>query len=285
MTGFARAEGHDEQFSWAWELRSVNGKGLDIRLRMPSGWERMDPQVRGAVQKRFKRGSVTLNLDIRATAEQGSLCVNRDFLKELSDVCKEMGETPQIDTLMTVRGVIEQSEDRQEASGDEQRVKAILTTLETALDALTAARSEEGARINAVLGDRLTEIAALVEDAENCAAAQPGAIQARLTQQISELLGDSAPVPEERLAQEVAVMVTKADVREELDRLRAHVAAAKDILKADGAIGRKLDFLCQEFNREANTLCSKSPDIELTNIGLALKTSIDQLREQVANIE
>lgn len=285
MTGFSRAEGHDDKFSWAWELRSVNGKGLDIRLRMPSGWERLDPQIRGAVQKRFKRGSVTLNLDIRSTTEQGSLRVNRDFLTELSDICKEMGETPQIDRLMAVRGVIEQAEDRADAAGDDDRAKAILETLNTALGALATARSEEGARIDAILADRLTEIEGLVEDAEKCAAAQPAAIQARLQQQISDLLGGSAPVAEDRLAQEVAVLVTKADVREELDRLQAHVAAARDILKAEGAVGRKLDFLCQEFNREANTLCSKSPDIDLTNIGLALKTTIDQLREQVANIE
>ncbi|RED53525.1 YicC/YloC family endoribonuclease [Aestuariispira insulae] len=285
MTGFARSEGHDDQYSWAWEVRSVNGKGLDMRLRMPPGWERLDPKVRHAIQSYFKRGSLNIGLTLRSSENQSSMRVNNELLDQLTTLCRKMGDTPKIDQLLAVRGVVEQSDDRDDAVSDEARVNAILSCLDHTLKALHAARLEEGAQTAQILNERLDEIEALVNEAEKLAVTQPEALKNRIKNQVALLLEASPALPEEKLAQEAALLAVKADVREELDRLKGHVQAARSHLGKGGAIGRKLEFLCQEFNREANTLCSKSADLELTRIGLALKSSIDQLREQIANIE
>lgn len=285
MTGFARAEGQDDQFSWAWEIRSVNGKGLDMRVRTPSGWERLDPKVRGAVQKTFRRGSLSINLDVRALSSQNAMQVNRAFLSDLVALCREEGQDANVDRLLNVRGVIESTEDQSQAVEDDTRVTAVLKTLDEALAALAKARKAEGQEIEEVLDARLGEIDALVVKAETEASNLPETIKSRLQEQIADLVDSGAGVSEERLAQEIVLLANKADVREELDRLKAHVAAGRQLLSEKGAIGRKFDFLCQEFNREANTLCSKSAAIEMTQIGLELKSIVDQLREQVANIE
>lgn len=285
MTGFARTDGADERVRWAWEARSVNGKSLDLRLRIPSGWERLDPIVRKEVGKALGRGNVTLSLEVRALKGRLPVRVNEDLLADLADRCRAAGEEPRLDRLMTVRGVVETAEDEEDLTQDATRIGAITDSLAAVLDALAAARAEEGSRIEAVLRQHLAEIEHLVVQAKDSAECQPAAIRDRLTAQIGELLADDRALPEERLAQEAAALAAKADVREELDRLIAHVEQARGLLDAGGPCGRRLDFLCQEFNREANTLCSKASALAMTRIGLDLKSAVDQLREQVQNLE
>ena len=291
MTGFARADGEAEGLSWAWEVKSVNGKGLDLRLRLPPGWDQLEPALRGAVASRLKRGNVSVNLNIEKRAAAATLRINRDVLGQVVALMREIGHevdaaAPRLDGLLAIRGVIE-SADEEEVTPErrDRRAAALLASFETALARLSEMREGEGARLSEVLHRRLDEIAALVAEAEASAAAQPEAIRARLRELVASLVEAGATVSEDRLAQEAALLVGRADVREELDRLEAHVAAARDLLREATAIGRRFDFLCQEFNREANTLCSKSSDLELTRIGLALKSAIEQLREQVQNVE
>jgi uncharacterized protein (TIGR00255 family) len=291
MTGFARADGEVEGISWAWELKSVNGKSLDLRLRLPPGFDALEPQLRASLAKRVRRGNVSANLSVNRTTPP-AIRINRDMLGRYVALASELAteikaEPPRLDGLIGLRGVIETAEDEPEAIVETRR-QAVVDGWETALDRLYAARSEEGARLDAVLQGQLAELSSLVAAASASAAAQPAAIRARLETLIGELagLGPNMPkVPEDRVAQEVAMLVSRSDIREELDRLRAHVAQAAELLGRDDAVGRQLDFLCQELNREANTLCSKSSDIELTRIGLALKVTIEQIREQVQNLE
>lgn len=286
MTGFARGDGSDDRVRWIWEARSVNGKGLDLRLRLPHGWERLDPAVRKAVQARLKRGNVSVNLDIRPVAGKSAVRVNDALLDDLIARCEAFGETPRLDALFAVRGVLDTAEDDGgELAEDEARIAAVSASLEDVLDRLAETRAEEGGRTASVLRDHLGEIEALVEEAEQCGEATAGAIRDRLAAQLAELLPEDDALPSERLAQEAAALAVKADVREELDRLRAHIDAARDLLREGGAIGRRFDFLCQEFNREANTLASKASALALTRIGLNLKAVIDRLREQVQNLE
>ncbi|HEV7368516.1 YicC/YloC family endoribonuclease [Arenibaculum sp.] len=289
MTGFARSDGAAGAHSWTFEIKSVNGRNLDVRSRLPSGFDQIDQQIRTAVAARLKRGSVSVNLSVLRQNAATQYRINRDLLDQLVALSREVaaaGVAPaRVDGLLAVRGVIETVE---EPETDEQRSEveaAMLTTLDQALDRLADARLAEGARLITVLSNHLAEIERLVRAAAGTAAAQPAALRERLRGQLAALLDAVPALPEDRLAQEAALIVSKGDVREELDRLVAHVAAARDLLARGGAIGRQLDFLCQEFNREANTLCSKSADVELTRIGLALKASIEQLREQVQNIE
>lgn len=291
MTGFARAEGSQDGFSWAWELKSVNSKSLDLRLRLPPGFDYLEPQLRSSVAARLKRGNISANLSImRSNVAAGALRVNREALDQILALVDDLaGKTaaaaPRLDGLLGLRGVLEPAEEEETPELREQRGEALLASWETALAQLVQMRAAEGARLAAVLRDRLEEVARLASAAERSAAAQPDAVKARLRALVGVLLEASPALPEERLAQEAALLVARADVREELDRLKAHLAAADDLLREGAAIGRRFDFLCQEFNREANTLCSKSADIELTRIGLALKAAIEQLREQVQNIE
>lgn len=289
MTGFARSDGAAGAHSWTFEIKSVNGRNLDVRSRLPSGFDQLDQQIRTAVAARLKRGSVSVNLSALRQNAATQYRINRDLLDQLVALSREVaaaGVAPaRVDGLLAVRGVIETVE---EPETEEQRSEveaAMLATLDQALDRLADARLAEGARLITVLSNHLAEIERLVRAAAGTAAAQPAALRERLRGQLAALLDAVPALPEDRLAQEAALIVSKGDVREELDRLVAHVAAARDLLARGGAIGRQLDFLCQEFNREANTLCSKSADVELTRIGLALKASIEQLREQVQNIE
>lgn len=291
MTGFARAQGDfaEAALAWAWEARSVNGKGLDVRLRLPPGFEAVEAAAREAVTKRFKRGNVTLGLQTRqdSTGQGAGVTVNEALLAQLMDLAKDLPPhiaPPTFDGLLQVRGVLESGD----AVLDEDTVKArdaaVLASLTTALDALAAARDAEGARLDEILTGHLATIEALTTAAAQTAAARPEAVAERLRTLVAGLL-DSTPVNEDRLAQEIALIAARIDIREELDRLTAHIAQARELLTAGGPCGRRLDFLCQEFNREANTLCSKSQDADLTRIGLDLKAVIDQLREQVQNIE
>ena len=292
MTGFARAEGKVDDLSWIWEVRSVNAKGLDLRFRPPPGFEALDPLVRAAVNKKFKRGSVSINLSTRRDTGGGAYRINEDFLAQVVARLNRLKDdlpdanSPSLDGVLGLRGVIEPVDEMMGEDTFEAIAKAMMADFGAALSGLEAMRREEGARLMAVLSDQINQVADLTGRAAAVAGAQPDAIRKRLNEQVERLIADNSAMPEERLAQEAAVLMTKADIREEIDRLRAHAEAARELLaKADGPVGRRLDFLCQEFNREANTLCSKSPDTELTTLGLDLKTVIDQLREQVQNIE
>jgi len=283
MTGFARAEGGDDAFAWVWEIRSVNGKGLDVRLRLPSAVDRLEQDVRQRVQKRFKRGSMSCHLDLKAATETPDLVVNEQLLDQLVEACKARGETPSIASLMMVRGVVEPRDDRQQAGDDDARVAAIMADFDTLVDDLAEARASEGVAVQAALEESLSDLAASLAQAKAIAEDLPPMISAKLKAQMDKLLSDA--VPDERLAQEAALLATKADIKEELDRLGAHIDSAYGLLKQDGPVGRKIDFLVQELNRETNTICSKSATIELTEIGLAMKASIDRFREQAANVE
>ncbi len=290
MTGFARADGHDDRYAWIWEVKSVNGRSLDVRCRLPPGMDRLEPQARAAVAERIRRGHVNLSLQLNRSHGPPKMRLNRELVEELIATARELGDVdgvapPRLDGLLAVRGVVEQVEEEESEEAGERRAKAIAETLNTALDDLMAARHAEGERMLSVLRAVLDDIGSCVARAAASAALRPDALKARLRKQVNALLDAGTPVPEERLAQEAALLVTKLDVREEIDRLESHLTAAHELLERGGVIGRRLDFLTQEFNREANTLCSKSGDAELTQIGLQLKAAIDQLREQVQNVE
>ena len=288
MTGFARAEGDDLGISWVWEMKSVNSKSLDLRLRLAPGFDSLEPQLRAMLAQRFRRGNFSASLAVTRTTP-AVVRVNRETLAQLVTLMNELaGEIeaapPRIDGLLALRGVVEMVEDEPDAALAERR-RAVLDSWRIALDRLANARAEEGARLSAVLRNQLAEMIALVEAAVECAAAQPAAIRERLQTMLASLADLAPGMPEERVAQEMALLVARSDIREELERLRAHIEQAADLLRQEEAVGRRLDFLCQELNREANTLCSKSADIELTRIGLSLKAAVEQFREQVQNIE
>ena len=290
MTGFARAEGEYAGTTWSWELKSVNGKNLDARCRVPSGFEVLDAKVRSALAKSFKRGNFHINLVIDNKHKPVQLQVNEDILQQVIPLATRIGNdldavAPSIDGILNLRGVLELVEEEESQDEADARLALIETSLQDAIEAMQSMRREEGARLAEIASGQLDDIERLQQDAAKLAATQPAAIQDRFNKQLSELLSDANPVSEERLAQEIAVLVTKADIREELDRLAAHVAAARELLDNGGPCGRRLDFLCQEFNREANTLCSKSSDVALTTIGIDLKATIEQLREQIQNVE
>jgi uncharacterized protein (TIGR00255 family) len=288
MTGFARAEGEADGISWVWELKSVNSRSLDLRLRLPPGFDPLEAQLRASLARRCRRGNIAATLSITRLVPP-AIRINRVVLAQIVALLGELAgdidaAPPRLDGLLGLRGVIEPVEDEPESVVEARRA-AVVDGWAEALDRLAVSRSEEGARLSATLSAQRADLAALVEAASGCAAAQPAAIRARLETLLGELIGLVPVMPQERVAQEVAMLVTRADVREELDRLRAHIAQAGALLERDDAVGRQLDFLCQELNREANTLCSKSADIELTRIGLALKVAIEQFREQVQNLE
>jgi uncharacterized protein (TIGR00255 family) len=288
MTGFARAEGEGQGISWIWELKSVNGRTLDLRLRLAPGFDALEPQLRAALAERCRRGNVAATLTVNRL-QPPAIRVNREMLGQIVGLLQELtGEIeaapPRLDGLIGIRGIIETVDEDPEPVVEARRA-AVFEGWSVALDRLAVARAAEGSRLMALLSAQRAELAVLVEAASACAAAQPAAIRARLETLLGELQGLAPTMPEERVAQELAMLVTRADVREELDRLRAHIAQAGDLLARGEAVGRQLDFLCQELNREANTLCSKSADIELTRIGLALKAAIEQFREQVQNLE
>lgn len=297
MTGFGRADGRLATLSgvgalvWVWEVRSVNGRGLDVRLRVPPGYDALEPKVRATVGKACVRGSVNITLSVKREGGADVVRLNAAVLDEVLKISEAVrarvgGAAASVDALLATRGVLEFGDGMQTEALSEADAAQILASLEVALGGLVKSRSEEGARLDAVLGDNLREIERLVAIVNASPARLPAAIEQRLREQISRLTGaDVGAFDAGRLHQEAVLLATKVDVEEELQRLRAHVSAARDMLGSGEAIGRKLDFLTQEFNREANTLCSKSNDGEITRAGLALKTVIDQMREQVQNIE
>ncbi len=288
MTGFARTRGGHGLLDWAWELKSVNGKGLEPRFRLPPGYDGLEVAARQALAKRLKRGSVQVSLTLTEQAQAPNLKINREALQAISEAMRAMEAVlplspPSADGLFRMKGVIEESQNGE--ADIEARDAALLASLDEALKALTKARAEEGARIGALLTAQLDRIATLAKAARSLASLAPDAVKQRLADQIAKLVEASSALQPERLHQEAALLAAKADVTEELDRLDAHVAQARDLLADSEPAGRRLDFLCQEFTREANTLCSKSFDIQLTRLGLDLKAVIEQFREQVQNVE
>ena len=295
MTGFARRAGRHEATSYAWELRSVNGRGLDLRLRLPPGFDALEPALREAASRRLKRGNVSAGLTLKRDAAS-ALVVDEVALDALLARALDLARrhpgmpAPRAEALLGLPGVIRPaSTDTAEPEADEAGQAALAATLagafEQALVELVAARAGEGARLAVIVIEMLARIEALVEAARGQADGQSALHRARLQTALNELLGETDPVSPERLAQEIALLATKSDIREELDRLTAHLAVANTLLTETVPIGRRFDFLMQEFNREANTLCSKSASLDLTAIGLDLKAAIEQLREQVQNIE
>jgi uncharacterized protein (TIGR00255 family) len=290
MTGFARIEGAHEGARWYWECRSVNGRGLELRFRLPPGLEGVEPAARAMAGERFKRGNVSLNLNLAQAQTTPKITVNMDVLAQIASAVQTIrtqmdAAQPTAGELLALRGVLETQEPAPSEADLTARDAAVLTSLATALDALVKARADEGRRLKAILWGQVAEVERLIAEARDLAAAQPTAMRQRLEQNVAQLLDAGASVSPERLAQELALLAVKADVREEIDRLTAHVGQARALIEEGAGAGRRLDFLAQEFNREANTLCSKSTDIALTRTGLALKAVIDQFKEQVQNVE
>ncbi|HZP20543.1 MAG TPA: YicC/YloC family endoribonuclease [Bauldia sp.] len=288
MTGFARTAGVDAGRSWVWELRSVNGKGLDIRLRLPPRLERLEAAARERVARRITRGNVQATLSFASGAEGETFRINEAVLADVLAAIERLAprvnaQPPTLDGILSIKGVVEFAEAIPET--DPTFDARLLASLDDALASLVAIRSQEGAAIAAVLGLRLDEIARLAGTAEASPARTPQAIRNRLAEQVAMLLDAAPALDPDRLFQEAVLLATKADIREELDRLSAHVEAARLLIAEGGAVGRRLDFLAQEFNREVNTLCAKANDRELTAIGLDLKAVVDQFREQVQNLE
>jgi uncharacterized protein (TIGR00255 family) len=290
MTGFARSAGAHGAFTWAWELKSVNGKAFDARLRLPQSLDHLEVQARAALMQGFKRGNVQASLSTVGTETEEKIAVNETVLENYIALAEKLrtrlgGEKLNAEAFLTLKGVFEYAatpmSDEEQAALD----KEILASLNEAIKSLGVARRAEGSRLRDVLVAQINRIEELTIAARDNPSRTPETIRARLKEQVTRLLETGASFDMERLHQEAVIIATRADIQEEVDRLIGHVESARDLMKSPEPVGRKLDFLAQEFNREANTLCSKAGDKAMTNIGLELKTTIDQLREQVQNIE
>lgn len=290
MTGFARSAGAIADFHWQWEVKCVNGKSLDVRSRLPPGFESLDLSIRASVAEKVKRGSVQASLSVSGASQGGRIVVNEAVLDRILAAGERLrerigGETLRADAILAMRGVVEFVEEPEDEALAEERRRAVLASLAEAVIHLDATRRAEGARLATIAMGLLDRIEALTAEARDNPSRSPEAIKARIGEQVRRLLDTAAALDTDRLHQEAVLLAARADIQEEIDRLFAHVAAGRDLLATGDAVGRRFDFLAQEFNREANTLCSKSADRSLTRTGLALKTAIDQLREQVQNIE
>jgi uncharacterized protein (TIGR00255 family) len=290
MTGFARTTGTWRDLTWVWEIKSVNGKALDLRFRLPAGYDAVEVAARALAAPHVKRGNLQINLAVQGGAASNSLRINTVLLDQLVAVAESlrdrMGSAPiQAENLLSLRGVLEADEGVLSEEDIKDRDAAVLASFATVIVALAQSRGDEGARLAAVLGAQLNRISELTDAARDNPSRSVEAIRQRLSDQVARLLEQSDSFDPQRLHQEAMMLATRADIQEELDRLNSHIAAAHVLMTAREPVGRKFDFLTQEFNREANTLCSKANDPSLTNIGLDLKTTIDQLREQVQNIE
>lgn len=290
MTGFARSHGTSGPYSFEWELKSVNAKGLDFRMRLPPGWDDVEPAARKQVTEKLARGTVYANLTVKRSGEVSAIRINEEVLasvlKVAQDLAKRTGAAlPSVDGLLGIKGVIEVVEPEDDDAEVQAAKAAMLAGFNEALQSLVEMRRREGTTLGQILSQRMDDIERLAGKAEAAPGRKPEAIRARLTEQIATLLEASDRFDPERLSQEALMMATKADIREELDRIASHIAQARDLLAKGGAVGRRLDFLSQEFNREVNTCCSKSNDLELTNTGLEMKNIVEQFREQVQNLE
>ncbi|MFO7478919.1 MAG: YicC/YloC family endoribonuclease [Methyloceanibacter sp.] len=290
MTGFARADGQLGDTAWHWEVRSVNGRNLDLRLRLPTGFDALEIRARGLAQEKLARGNCTINLWVKRESGQTEIRLNEAALRQAQAAVQQAHELTglkpaRLDTLLGMRGVVETVEGEESEEAQAALQHALLAGLAAALDQLVGARTSEGERLQTVIEKQLAVIAGLIERAAGATARRPEAIATRLREQVARLTEPGSNLDPDRLHQEALLLAVKADIQEELDRLRAHLAAAGELTESSQPVGRKFEFLAQEFNREANTICSKAADVEISRIGLELKTVIDQLREQVQNIE
>lgn len=295
MTGFARVEGAHGAYRWHWELKSVNGKGLDCRFRLPSGFEALEQPLRDTLARSLRRGNCQAAFQLDRTVAASKLQVNEAVLMDVLTAAKKVqaaasGHGLEVraattEGLLALRGVLE-TVDVEEGDDDKSALHAaILSSFGEAARALATARDDEGRKLTDIISAQVERIGELTKQAAASPASSPETMRTRLKAQIEELLTASPSFSEERLAQEAALLATKADIREELDRLSAHVDQARELIRSGEPVGRRLDFLTQEFNREANTLCAKSAETDLTRVGLDLKAVIDQLKEQVQNVE
>jgi uncharacterized protein (TIGR00255 family) len=290
MTGFARAHGVSGVYAWSWELKSVNAKGLDIRFRLPAGWDAAEVAARQRAAEKLSRGTVYCNLTAERKGVAPTVKINEPVLNAVIASLHQLtgkidAAAPTLDGILSLKGVMEVSEDDEREDDRQAAEAAIVAGFNAALADLVAMRRHEGDALGTILNARLSEISALAQRAEAAPGRKPDAIKARLAEQVATLLEASQRFDSDRLYQEAIMLASKADVREELDRLAAHVAQAQKLLRDGGPAGRRLDFLAQELNREANTLTAKANDVELTNIGLELKSTVEQFREQVQNLE
>lgn len=290
MTGFARAQDHLGPWRYAWEIKTVNSKGLDLRLRAPQNFDALEVKARAQISKRLTRGACFANLSAKRDDSAVVTRINREALDKLLQALDDIPlhanlRAASLDGLLSLRGIVDVIEPEENEAQRAALEDQMLATLSQALDALVASRESEGRALGEILNARLERIAALAAQAEQSPARTPDAIRARLGQQVAALLEGANSLDPQRLHQEAVMLAVKADIREELDRLGAHVASARELLAAGGPIGRRLDFLAQELSRETNTLCAKSNDPALTAIGLELKVEVEQWREQVQNIE
>jgi len=290
MTGFSRSHGTSGPYTFEWELKSVNAKGLDLRVRLPQGWDDLESTVRKRVGEAVSRGTVYANLTVKRAGSAAVARINEDILASVLDAARNLAAKagalpPTVDGLLAVKGVIDIVEPESDETEIAAAKAAAIASFETALSGLIEMRDREGVSLGDILSQRVNDIERLAAKAEAAPGRKPDAIKARLTEQIATLLDASDRFDPDRLSQEALLIATKADIREELDRIGSHVAQARELLSKGGPVGRRLDFLSQEFNREVNTTCSKSNDVELTNVGLEMKNVVEQFREQVQNLE
>lgn len=290
MTGFARSHGTSGPYAFEWELKSVNAKGFDFRMRLPPGWDEVETIARKRATELLSRGTVYANLSVKRANALSTVRVNEDVLNSILRIAADLAGkidavAPSVDGLMAIKGVIEVVEPDSDEAEDKAARIAVAASFEEALAALVEMRKREGATLGAIMSQRMDEIETLAKKAEAAPGRKPEAIRARLAEQIATLLDSSDRFDSDRLNQEALMMAAKADIREELDRIASHISQAREMIGKGGAVGRRLDFLAQEFNREVNTCCSKSNDIELTTTGLEMKNVVEQFREQVQNLE
>ena len=290
MTGFARSHGASGPYTFEWELKSVNAKGFDLRMRLPPGWDELEAFAKKRAGEVLSRGTVYANLNVKRTNAASSVRVNEHVLASVVKVAslvagKIDAVAPSVDGLLAIKGVIEIVEPESDEAEDEAAKAAAAAAFDEALANLVAMRRREGMALGQVLIQRMDEIEVLAKKAEAAPGRKPEAIRTRLAEQIAMLLESSDRFDADRLHQEALLIAAKADVREELDRIASHIAQVREMIGKGGPVGRRLDFLAQEFNREVNTCCSKSNDIELTNTGLEMKNVVEQFREQVQNLE
>ncbi|WP_441242170.1 YicC/YloC family endoribonuclease [Tardiphaga sp. 768_D3_N2_1] len=290
MTGFARSHGTSGPYSFEWELKSVNAKGFDLRFRMPPGFDEVEAVARKRATEVLSRGTVYANLTVKRSNAASTVKINEEVLNSVLRIAAELAGkidavAPSVDGLMNIKGVIEVVEPEVDEAEDKAAKAAVSAAFEEALTALAAMRKREGTTLGELLSQRLSEIETLSKKAEAAPGRKPDAIRARLAEQIATLLEASDRFDSDRLNQEALMMATKADIREELDRIASHISQSREMIKKGGPVGRRLDFLAQEFNREVNTCCSKSNDLELTSTGLEMKNVVEQFREQVQNLE
>jgi uncharacterized protein (TIGR00255 family) len=290
MTGFARSHGASGPYAFEWELKSVNAKGFDLRLRLPQGWDELDAHAKKRAAELLSRGTVYANLNVKRANAASTVRINEDVLNAVVKVAHQLAGkidavAPSIDGLLAIKGVIEMVEPESDEDEDKAAKAAAAMAFDEALDNLVAMRRREGTSLGQILCQRLDEIEVLANKAEAAPGRKPEAVRARLAEQVAALLETTDRFDADRLNQEALLIAAKADIREELDRIASHLSQARELLGKGGPIGRRLDFLAQEFHREVNTTCSKSNDLELTNTGLEMKGVVEQFREQVQNLE